>query len=110
MNSIEVNDNISLVEPDMFDLTKIVIPKIMNEWEYIAEAFRYDLATIKAINEKGRGDPKKCCREFFKDWLMTNNGAKAGPKVWSTLLDTLKEVDEISTDIIEDITEKVKQL
>ena len=39
---------------------------------------------------------------------MTNNGAKAGPKVWSTLLDTLKEVDEIATDIVEDITEKVK--
>ena len=94
----------------MFDLTKIVIPKIMNEWEYIAEAFRYDLATIKAINKKGRADPKKCCREFFKDWLMTNNGAKAGAKVWSTLLDTLKQIDEISTDIVEDITEKVKQL
>ena len=110
MNSIEVNDNISLVEPDMFDLTKHVIPKIMNEWEYIAEAFRYDLAVIEAIKERERGNPKKCCREFFKDWLMTNNGAKAGAKVWSTLLNTLKEVDEISTDIIEDITEKVKQL
>jgi len=94
----------------MFDLTKIVVPKIMNEWEYIAEAFRYDLSTIKAIKEKGREDPKKCCREFFKDWLTTNHGARVGPKVWSTLLDTLKEVDEISVDIIEDIVAKVKQL
>ena len=107
---MEVNDNISHVEPVMFDLTKIVIPKIMNEWEYIAEAFRYDLAIIKAIKEKERADPKKCCREFFIDWLMTNNGAEAGPKVWSTLLDTLKEVGEISTDIIEDITKKIKQI
>ena len=41
---------------------------------------------------------------------MTNNGAEAGPKVWSTLLDALKAVDEISTDITEDIIEKVKQL
>lgn len=82
----------------------------MNEWEYIAEALRYDLATIKFIKEKEGKDPKKCCREFFKDWLMTNNGAKAGPKVWSTLLDTLKEVDEIADDIIEDIIGKVKQL
>ena len=104
------SDNISHVEPDMFDLTKIVIPKIMNEWEFIAEAFRYDLATIKAIKDKEREDAKKCCREFFKDWLMTNNGAKAGPKVWSTLLDILKEVDEISADIVEHITEKVKLL
>ena len=94
----------------MFDLTKIVIPKIMNQWEYIAEAFRYDLSTIDAISEKGGSDPKKCCREFFKDWLKTNNGAKAGPKVWSTLLSTLKQVDEISADILEDIIAKVKQL
>ena len=94
----------------MFNLTKIVIPRIMNEWEYIAEALRYDLATIKAIKDKEQGDPKKCCREFFKDWLMTNNGAKAGPKVWSTLLDALKEVDEIATDNTEHIIAKVKQL
>ena len=101
---------ISSLEPDMFDLTKIVIPKIMNEWEYIAEAFRYDLATIQAIKETGSKDPKRCCREFFKDWLMTNHGSKAGPKVWSTLINTLKLVDEISADIIEDIIAKIKQL
>ena len=93
----------------MFDLTKIVIPKIMNEWEYIAEALRYDLAIICAIKES-RYDPKSCCRELFKDWLMTNNGARAGPKVWSTLLNVLKEVDEIPAEITENIIAKVKQL
>ena len=94
----------------MFDLTKIVISKIMNEWEYIAEALQYDLATIKAIKDKQHEDPKKCCREFFRDWLMTNNGAKAGPKVWSTLLDALKQVNEISADITKDIKAKVEQI
>ena len=94
----------------MLDLTKIVIPKIMNEWKYIAEALYYDLARIIAIREKNREDPKKCCRELFEDWLMTNNGAKAGPKVWSTLLDALKKVDEISVDIIEDISAQVEKL
>ena len=94
----------------MFDITKIVIPKIMNEWEYVAEALRYDLDTIEAIRIRKNDDPKKCCREFFKDWLMTNNGAKAGAKMWSTLLDALKEVDEISADITEDVIAQVKQL
>ena len=94
----------------MCDLMKIVIPRIMNEWEYIAHALHYDLATIKSIREKKREDPKKCCEEFFMDWLTTNNGAKFGPKVWSTLLDALKEVNEISSEIIEDITTKVKQI
>ena len=82
----------------------------MDKWEYVAEAFRYDPATIKAIKEKENGDPKKCCREFFLDWLTTNNGARVGPKVWSTLLDTLKEVDDISSDITEEIITKVQQL
>ena len=94
----------------MFDLTNIVIPKIMSKWEYVAEAFRYDLAIIVAIKENGHGDVKTCCREFFRDWLQTNNGAKVGPKVWSTLLDILKKVSEISDDVIKDITTEVKQL
>ena len=94
----------------MRDITKIVIPKIMNQWEYIAEALHYDLTIIEAIKSKEGRDPKKCCREFFKDWLMTNNGAKAGPKVWSTLLGALKEVDEIGTGITENIIAKVKHI
>ena len=94
----------------MFDLTKIVIPKVMNKWEYIAEALYYDLVTIDTIKQKAGKDPKECCREFFKDWLMTNNGEKAGPKVWSTLLDRLNEINEISSETTKDIVAKVKQL
>ena len=98
------------IEPEMFDLQKIVIPKIMNVWEYVAEALRYDIPTIQAIKNKEHEDPKKCCREFFKDWLTTKNGARAGPKVWSTLFDALKAVDEISTDTAEAIIAEVNQL
>ena len=82
----------------------------MTKWEDIAEALHYDLSMVEAIKVKECENPRQCCREFFKDWLMTNNGARAGPKVWSTLLDALKKVDEISVDIIEDITARVKQL
>ena len=94
----------------MFDLTNIVIPRIMDKWEYVAEAFRYNLATIEVIKASGCGDVRRSCREFFKNWLTTNNGANVGPKVWSTLLDTLKKVTEISDDIIKDIVAEVKQL
>ena len=99
-----------LLEPKMFDLMNIVIPKITNEWEYVAEAFQYDLATIETIKERGHGDAKQCCQELFKDWLTTEHGAKVGPKIWLTLLDTLKKVHEISTDVTKDIVTKVKQL
>ena len=94
----------------MHELTNIVITKIMNEWEYIAEAFRYDDYIITAIKSKEQGDPKKCCREFFRDWLRSNRGVEVGPKVWQTLLDVLKEVNEISEDTVAEITEKVEQL
>ena len=94
----------------MFQLTKIVIPKIMNEWEYIAEALDYDIPQIKVIEEKQRGDPKRCCREFFQDWLSTNNGSEAGAKVWSTLIDALNEIDDISDDIVKDIIKELKRL
>ena len=112
MNILEMNDNIhiTLVVPYMCDLMRIVIPKILSKWEYIAEALHYDIATIHTIIVQNHGDPKKCCQKFFEDWLTTNNGAKAGPKVWSTLLNALKEVDEIAIDITEDIIAKVKQL
>ena len=98
------------LEPKMFDLNKVVIPKIMNKWQYVAEAFHYDVTTIETIKERGCGDEKQCCQEFFKDWLTTDHGAKVGPKVWSTLLDTLKEVNVISADVTKGIVTEVKQL
>ena len=95
----------------MIDLKNIVTRRIMNQWEYVAEVLYYDIATIEAIKQqRGCEGPKQCCREFFKDWLTTNNGSRAGPKVWSTLIGALKEVDEIATDIVDDIVKEVLQL
>lgn len=88
----------------------IVIPKIMNKWEQLAEALLYDDAIIAAIKHKQRDDPMQCCRELFKDWLQTNNGAKAGKKVWSTLFETIKKYDLIGDGIREEMVAKVEQL
>ena len=98
------------VEPYMIDLKNIVTRRIMNQWEYVAEALYYDIATIKAIKQKGRENPKQCCQEFFEDWLTTNNGNRAGPKVWSTLIGALNKADEFATDIVDDIVKEVLQL
>ena len=94
----------------MSDLKEVVIPKIMNKWEHVAKAFHYDVATIETIKERGFGDPKQCCQEFFRDWLTTDRSAKVGSKVWSTLLDTFKKVDEISADVTKDIVTEIRQL
>ena len=98
------------VEPYMIELIKIVTPRIMSQWKYVAYALYYDVATVEAIKQKGREGPKQCCQEFFEDWLTTKNGNRAGPKVWSTLIGALKEVDEIATDIVDDIVKEVLQL
>ena len=94
----------------MGDLQKIVIPKIMNNWEEFAEALRYDDEQIERIKQSECGDPKRCCREFFKDWLRSKRGT--GPKTWSTLFNVLKDPDWelIEESIVEEMIVKVKQL
>lgn len=75
-------------------LNEIVVPKINAEWEDVAYALRYEISAVESIRTKHNHDPKKCCKELFKDWLITSNGA--GPKQWSTLISTLKKVGELA--------------
>ena len=91
----------------MHDLNRIVVPKVSAEWEDIAYALQYDIPTVEKITENNKGNPTKCCKELFKNWLVTGNGAK--PKIWQTLLDKLKEIEELHG-VTEDITEKLIQL
>ena len=92
-------DVVTLV-PEMGDLLGIVVPRISSYWEDVAYALYYDIAIIQSIKSKHNNDPKRCCRELFKDWLLTNNGA--GPKTWSTLLNKIKYVEELeaATEVI----------
>ena len=77
----------------MADINKIVIPRIQAEWEQVAYALRYSIPTVKAIKENHQNS-KKCCLELFVDWLSTDHGA--GPKTWSTLIEKLKEVEDLT--------------
>ena len=78
----------------MSDLLRMVVPRISPFWEDVAYALHYRISIVESIGTKHNSDPKKCCRELFKDWLTTNNGA--APKTWLTLLDRLKEVEELA--------------
>ena len=82
------------LEPHMDDLNIIVVPRISADWEDVAFALRYEIPAVKLIKSKHNNDPKKCCKELFMDWLTTDNGV--GPKVWSTLLDKLKKVGDLT--------------
>ena len=90
----------------MRDLNKIVVPKVAAEWKDVAFELEYEIFVVKQISGKHKEDPKKCCQELFMDWLETSNGVK--PKIWQTLLDKLKEIEELHS-ITEDIIEKLIQ-
>ena len=90
----------------MGDIIEIVIPKIQAEWEDVAYALRYQIPTVNAIKAKYNDNPKKCCKELFKDWLSTNHGAS--PKIWSTLLDKLKKVEDLAA-ARDEIMEELKK-
>ena len=91
----------------MRDLNKIVVPKVLAEWEDIAYELEYEISGVKNIRNKHKENPKKCCKELFEDWLTTNNGAR--PKTWKTLLDKLKEIEELH-EVTEDIIEELLKI
>ena len=78
----------------MHDLNRIVIPKVLPVWESVAYALCYDIPTVRLIKSKHNDNPTKCCRELFEDWLVTSNGAT--PKTWGTLLDKLKQINNLT--------------
>ena len=91
----------------MHDLNRIVVSNVSAEWEDIAYALQYDIHTVKHIRNKHKENPKKCCKELFEDWLATDNGAK--PKIWQTLLDKLKEIEDLHS-ITDDIIKKLIEM
>ena len=91
----------------MHHLNKIVVSEVAAEWKDIAYALGYKISAVKLIQSKCKEDPKKCCKYLFEDWLSTDNGVK--PKTWQTLIDKLKEVDELHS-ATEEITKKLNQM
>jgi len=95
-------------EPAMGDLNKIVVPHIEAYWDDVAYALHFGIPYVEGVKVKF-SDPKKCCQELLKDWLSTSNGV--GPKTYSTLLDKLKEVEEliaVTNDIMQKLAVKLQ--
>ena len=76
----------------MWELIKIVIPKIQVEWESLAYCMRYSPQEVKGFK---REDLKECCKNLFHNWLSTKHGPK--PKTYQTLLEYIKKIDELAT-------------
>ena len=93
-------------KPEMWDLIKIVIPKIQSEWEYVAYSMRYDVATVETF-KKDYHDSTACCTELLKDWLSSSRGVT--PKTWSKLLERIKDIESLKA-ASEKIEKQLKSL
>ena len=77
----------------MAEINSIVVQRIQAYWEDVAYALHYEIPIVEGIKVKHKEDPKKCCKEFFVDWLSTGHGD--GPQTWSMLIEKLKKVEEL---------------
>ena len=78
----------------MKQLHQLVIPRVAAEWRTVADYLEFKLPSIKIIEEQYRSDPVKCCTKLFRHWLSGDYGV--GPRTWSTLMKTLKEIKQLS--------------
>ena len=77
----------------------------MAQWKDIAYiSLQYDVPKVRAIEEKHKSDPKKCCQELFEEWMCTYRTGDS--KTWENLLTQLKQVEEL-TAVVEEISEKL---
>ena len=78
----------------MLELTKIVVPKVMAYWKDLAYCMRYSIGDVARL-EAGGEDLHDRCVKLFTDWLSTSHGPM--PKTYRTLLNYIKEVDNLIT-------------
>ena len=78
----------------MWELTEIVIPNVMAEWEKLAYRMRYKPQEVEAF-KKDSHDLKGCCMKLFSDWLSTGHGPT--PKTYQTLLNHVKQIKDLTT-------------
>jgi len=80
-------------------LIKIVIPKIKAKWKDVAYLMGYNEYDVDAIATESPHNLKECCEKLFTNWLMTSHGPT--PKTWHTLIEHLKQVDELTAAVEE---------
>ena len=87
----------------MWELTKIVIPKMKAHWKDLAYCMRYSPEEIEGFRKDSQ-DLKECCEKFFVNWLTTAHGPT--PKTYQTLLKHIKKINNL-TAASEEIEKKV---
>ena len=77
----------------MYELIKIVIPRVKAQWRTLAYFMGYSIGKVHAFDIEGR-DLEERCKNLFTNWLTTSHGPT--PKTYKTLLKYIKEIDELT--------------
>ena len=93
-------------KPEMWDIIKIIFPKIKAKWKYVAYSMKYAPNEVRTFENDSK-DCEGSCMNLFTDWLTSNNGVT--PKTWYTLIEKIKAVDGLQH-AAKDIEEEVKKL
>ena len=83
----------------MKHLNKYVIPKIAMHWKKVADSLEFDIQSICLIETTYLEDNLRSCDKMMRDWLSSDAGI--GPKNWSTLIEALKDVTELTATVKE---------
>ena len=83
----------------MKHLNKYVIPKIAMYWKKVADSLEFDIQSICLIETTYLEDNLTSCDRMMRDWLSSDAGI--GPKNWSTLIEALKDVTELTATVKE---------
>ena len=75
-------------------LHEIVVPRIAADWSKVADYLEYEVEYKRVIKERCHHDPERCCVELLEDWLASDRGVS--PKSWSTLIEALKGIKNIT--------------
>ena len=78
----------------MHELTEIVVPNVKANWDNLAYCMRYNTREVEAFRKDSQ-DLKECCMKLFTNWLETGHGPT--PKTYQTLLNHIKEIEDLST-------------
>ena len=77
----------------MKHLINIVVPRVAAYWNDVAFNLDFNISTVQIISRKFLNDPVSCCKELFEQWLNSSEGTQ--PKIWSTLLTSLKQMKHL---------------
>ena len=84
---------ILLTAAEMHELTEIVVPNVKANWDRLAYCMRYNPREVEAFRKDSQ-NLKECCMKLFTNWLETGHGPT--PKTYQTLLNHIKEIEDLS--------------